>query len=72
MSLFRHLATTTGVITVLFAAYQTQRAISEQLHDNGRSPRAVLAGRTGALFVTTLLMGGGAEALIQRVFSQRG
>ncbi|VXC72038.1 conserved hypothetical protein [Enterobacterales bacterium 8AC] len=71
MSVFRHLATATGIITTLLTVYQVQRAMAEQMRKDACSPQAVWVGRTGALFVTTLLIGGVTDALIQRVFAQR-
>ncbi|KEY59862.1 hypothetical protein [Serratia sp. DD3] len=72
MSVFRHLATATGIIATLFSVYQAQGAMAEQMRKDACSPWAVRVGRIGALFVTSLLMGGLVDALIQRVFPQRG
>ncbi|CAI2078276.1 Uncharacterised protein [Serratia fonticola] len=69
MSLFRHIATATGIIGTLFTAYQAQKAATDTMKANAFSSGNIRAGRVGALFITTLVIGGLADALIKRTFS---
>lgn len=69
MSLFRHLATETGIIGTLFVAYQAQQTAADTMKANAFSSGNIRAGRVGALFITTLFIGGLADTLIKRIFS---
>lgn len=72
MTVFRHLATITGVLTTLLATCRVQATVKAQMKANGCSSGSIQTGRIISLFITALLVGGGCEALVRRVFSQGG
>jgi hypothetical protein len=69
MSVFRHLATATGIITTLFTVYQAQKTTADTMKANAFSSGDIRAGRVGTLFITTLFIGGLTDTLIKRAFS---
>lgn len=70
MSIFKLIATSVSVVTLVSITYYTQKAVNEQLMLEGEySDSEIQAARIGATLACTTLLGGAIEKLLNGLFS---
>lgn len=70
MSIFKRIATSVSVVTLVSITYYVQQAVNEQLTLEGEySDAEIQAARLGVTLACTTLLGGAIERLLNGLFS---
>ncbi|MDG4696917.1 hypothetical protein P7V44_11760 [Providencia sp. CRE-3FA-0001] len=70
MSIFKLIATSVSVVTLVSITYYAQKTVNEQLALEGKySDTEIQAARLGATLTCTTLLGGAIERLLNGLFS---
>lgn len=68
MSVFKLIATATGVVVVVASAYYAQKAAADTLGRSGGTPEECRAARMGATMASAAAVGGAIEFVLKHLF----
>lgn len=71
MSAFKNIASGVGTVVTLMGIYKAQKIVAHQMKEQGYSTDSIASGRVAAVFVTSILIGGMVDKVINFAFDLR-